>query len=327
MTRTPLFARLTLLAMLLTLMATPALGSVAGVHSLHIPPGARANGLSEASVAIANDATAAWWNPAGLAFMRGRTLGLMHSQLVPDLADDIYYEYAGWVSHMSGWGTYSLNLIYLSYGKSIHTGDSPEALDEFYSYEFSPSIAYGVQLGPNTAIGLGLKYARVDLAPERVILDFEGKGAGSSMGVDFGILQRFGDAQLGAVVNNIGPNISFVNNEQSDPMPRHVKVGGAYTYYLPDNLGHVLVTADYNKMIVTGGPTIINGGAEFQYGRIFALRTGYVSDPDGDITDWTFGVGFQVSAGEGRELFVDYANIPQASELDRVHRFSLELGF
>ncbi len=327
MTRTPLFARLTLLALLLTLMATPALGSVAGVHSLHIPPGARANGLGEASVAIANDATAAWWNPAGLAFMRGRTLGLMHSQLVPDLADDIYYEYAGWVSHMSGWGTYSLNLIYLSYGKSIHTGDSPEALDEFYSYEFSPSIAYGVQLGPNTAIGLGLKYARVDLAPERVILDFEGKGAGSSMGVDFGILQRFGDAQVGAVVNNIGPNISFVNNEQSDPMPRHVKVGGAYTYYLPDNLGHVLVTADYNKMIVTGGPTIINGGAEFQYGRIFALRTGYVSDPDGDIEDFTFGVGFQVSVGEGRDLFVDYANIPQASELDRVHRFSLELGF
>ena len=184
-----------------------------------------------------------------------------------------------------------------------------------------------MQITDNTAIGLGLKYARVDLAPERVILDFEGKGAGSSMGVDFGILQRIGSIQLGAVVNNIGPNISFVNNEQSDPMPRHVKLGGAYTYYLPDNLGHVLLTADYSKMIVTGGPTIYNGGVEFQYANIFALRMGRVEDPDGDIQDWSFGVGFQVSAGEGRDLFVDYANIPQASELDRVHRFSLELGF
>ncbi len=327
MTRTPPFARLTLLALLLPLLATPALGSVAGVHSLHIPPGARANGLGETSVAIANDATAAWWNPAGLAFMRGRTLGLMHTQLVPDLAADIYYEYAGWVSHMAGWGTYSVNFIYLSYGKSFHTGDSPDVIDEFYSYEFSPSIAYGVQLGENTAIGLGLKYARVDLAPERVILDFEGKGAGSSMGVDFGIMQRIGSIQLGAVVNNIGPNISFVNNEQSDPMPRHLKLGAAYTYYLPENLGHVLVTGDYNKMIVSGGPTIFNGGAEFQYSSIFALRTGYVHDPDGDITDFSFGVGFQVGMGEGRVLFVDYANIPQATELDRVHRFSLELGF
>jgi len=327
MMRMSLFGALTLMALLLALMISPAWGSVAGVHSLHIPPGARANGLGETSVAIANDATAAWWNPAGLAFMRGRTLGLMHTQLVPDLANDIYYEYAGWVSHMSGWGSYSVNFIYLSYGKSYHTGDSPDVLDEFYSYEFSPSIAYGVQLGENTAIGLGLKYARVDLAPTRVILDFEGKGAGSSMGVDFGLLQRFGNLQLGAVVNNIGPNISFVNNEQSDPMPRHVKLGGAYTYYLPDNLGHLLFTADYNQMIVSGGPMILNGGSEFQYGNIFALRTGYVYDPDGDITDFTFGVGFQVGVGENRILFVDYANIPQASELDRVHRFSLELGF
>jgi len=167
----------------------------------------------------------------------------------------------------------------------------------------------------------------VDLAPVEYILDFEGKGAGSTVGVDFGILQRFGDAQLGAVVNNIGPNISFVNNEQSDPMPRHIKVGGAYTYYLPDNLGHVLMTADYNKMIVTGGPTIINGGAELQYAKIFALRTGYVYDPDGDIEDLTFGVGFQVGIGENRDLFLDYANIPQASDLDRVHRFSLEMLF
>ena len=65
------------------------MASVAGAASLQIPPSARFNGLGQSGVALADDATAAWWNPAGLGFMTGRTLGLMHSQLVPDLADDI----------------------------------------------------------------------------------------------------------------------------------------------------------------------------------------------------------------------------------------------
>ena len=44
----------------------------AGVPSLIIPPGARANGLGEAYVAIADDATAMSTNPAGLAFIDGQ---------------------------------------------------------------------------------------------------------------------------------------------------------------------------------------------------------------------------------------------------------------
>jgi len=326
MIRTPWALRLTLLIPMLLLVAAPALASVAGVHSLQIPPGARANGLGEASVAIANDATAPWWNPAGLGFMKGRTLGLMHSQLVPDLAPDIYYEYLGWISHMEGWGSYSVSIIYLSYGKSVITEDSPEELGTFTSFEVVPTLSYGVQLSKDIAVGLSLKYARVDLAPEYAILDFEGKGAGTSMAVDFGALYRLGNTNFGAVVNNIGPNISFINNEQSDPLPRHVKMGVAHTYYLPENLGHVLATFDYSKMIVEGGPTTLHGGVEFQYSDIFALRVGRVEDPDGDITDFTYGAGFHVKWAE-RDIFFDYANIPQASDLERVHRLSLELLF
>ena len=324
MNRFPLQLRLLSLAILLPLLASSAWGSVAGAHSLQIPPGARANGLGEASVAIAQDATAAWWNPAGLAFLRGKTLGLMHSQLVPDLADDIYYEYLGWVSHLESWGTYSANLIFLSYGESDITYDSPESQGTFSSYEFSPSIAYGMQLNENTAIGLGLKYVRVDLAPIEAVHDFNREGAGSSMAVDFGFMRYFGSTSLGLVLSNFGPNISFINEEQSDPLPRHFKLGGARTWYLPEGLGHVLATADFNKMLVPGGPVTWNGGVEFQYSDLMALRMGYVHDPDGDITDLTFGAGFHVSLGS-RELYLDYANIPQASDLDRVHRFSLEM--
>ena len=35
----------------------------AGAHCLIIPPSARANGLGQSYVAIADDATGIWWNP------------------------------------------------------------------------------------------------------------------------------------------------------------------------------------------------------------------------------------------------------------------------
>ena len=315
------------LGLALPLLATSsASASVAGAHSLQIPPGARTNGLGQAGVALADDATSAWWNPAGLGFMRGQTLGFMHSQLVPDLADDIYYEYGGWVHQLEGWGTYSVSLIYLSYGESVKTTDSPESEGTFRSFEFSPALAYGVRLDDNTSIGLGLKYVRVDLAPVTAVPDFNRDGAGSSVAVDLGFLRRLGHhLTFGAALTNFGPNISFINEEQSDPMPRHVKLGLAWTPYQSE-YGHLLLTGDFNKMIVSGGPTIGNGGFEAQYQQIMALRMGYVHDPDGDITDFTFGGGFHVPLA-GRDFFLDYASVPQASDLDRVHRFSFEILF
>ncbi len=319
-------AMLPLLALLLLITTSgSALASVAGAASLQIPPSARFNGLGQSGVALADDATAAWWNPAGLGFMSGRTLGLMHSQLVPDLANDIYYEYAGWVHQVEGWGTYSISMIYLSYGKSTHTEDNSDPLGTFSSYEVAPMLSYGVRLDENTAIGLGLKYVRVDLAPVEVVPDYKQDGAGSSVAVDFGFLRRFGNYSVGASLSNFGPNISFIDEEQSDPLPRFLRLGGAGLVYQSE-YGHMLVSADFNKLLVPGGQTTWNGGSEFQYTDIMALRVGYVYDPDGHIKDPSFGGGFHVNVG-GRDLFLDYANIPQAKELERVHRFSLEMLF
>ena len=42
--------------------------SEAGAIFLLIAPGARAGGMGEAQVAVANDAYASYWNPAGLDF-------------------------------------------------------------------------------------------------------------------------------------------------------------------------------------------------------------------------------------------------------------------
>ena len=59
--------------------------STAGAQSLLITPGARADGMGRAYVAVQAGPTMVWWNPAGLSFTNIRAVELMHTKLVPGL--------------------------------------------------------------------------------------------------------------------------------------------------------------------------------------------------------------------------------------------------
>ena len=67
----------------------------AGAIFLLINPGAGPAGAGEAQVAKADDAYASYYNPAGLGFLRGSEIVLQHVNWLPNLADDLYYEFLG----------------------------------------------------------------------------------------------------------------------------------------------------------------------------------------------------------------------------------------
>ena len=64
-------------------------------------------------------------------------------------------------------------------------------------------------------------------------------------------------------------------------------------------------------------------GTEYRYVNLLAGRVGYVYDRDADFSDFTYGLGFIYKD----KLSLDYANVPQAKSLDRVHRWSLYFTF
>ena len=104
--------------------------SDAGAIFLLISPGARAGGMGEAQVAVANDAYASYWNPAGLAFQEGSELAVMHVNWLPSLADDMYYEFLGFRRQFPTLGTLGGHLIYLNLGEQVricllYTSPSP----------------------------------------------------------------------------------------------------------------------------------------------------------------------------------------------------------
>ena len=294
-----------------------------GAQSLNITPGARADAMGRANVALANDATANWWNPAALAAVNERIFSLMHTQLVPDLADDVYYEYLGYAQHVEGWGGVGVGLIFLTYGKSIATDEQGNERGTFSSYELSPSLSLGTEIAKGLSAGITLKYVYVSLAPKEFTLDGQA-GTGDTFAADLGALYDLPGfpVRLGVNVQNLGPDISFIDEDQSDPIGRNLKIGVGIKP-LDSGSFRILVEGDVNKsLIYSDEKAILNGGMELAYSTYAAMRAGYIYDKDGDIRDPTFGFGVQVGT-----LAFDYASVPQARGLDRVSKFSLTYRF
>ncbi|HYR51693.1 MAG TPA: PorV/PorQ family protein [Candidatus Dormibacteraeota bacterium] len=294
----------------------------AGAQSLLIAPGARSDGMGRAFVAVANDANAIWWNPGALAFTTGHDVSTMYTKLVPDLANDVFFSYTSYAQHVEGWGGIGFSLGYLSYGKSMATDQDGNDLGEFTSYELAPTLAYGTELMKGMGLGVALKLVRVDLAPGDLTQD-QRPGRGTTFAADLGMLYKLPQwkSSLGLVLQNLGPNIAYIDQDQSDPLGRNAKLGAAVTPFETE-MYRVLVTADVNKSLLKDGAWIEDVGGEFEFNRLLAVRAGYIYDPRGTIRDMTYGLGLNYHG-----IRIDYASVPQSEFLARVNRFSASYHF
>jgi len=321
------------LAALLVILSTGALWAQgeAGAHCLIIPPSARANGMGQTYVAIADDATAIWWNPAGLAFVN-RAVDLMHSQLVPELASDVFYEYFGGAFKVQGLGTVGGSLVFLSYGDWEARDPNNNYLGQYSSWEVAPTLSGAVRVLENIGVGVNLKFIYIDLAPAAATVEKQ-PGRGHSVAFDVGGLWRIPDFRVlgykvsrlnvGLAVTNLGPPISFVNVDQAASLPRNLRAGFAYTPYYND-IGKVTVAAEVNRPLVEfSRSNTFHVGTEFSYIDLITVRAGYMHDRDGNIMDPTYGLGFTFS----KRYRLDWASIPQAKELGRVHRWAIGVTF
>src|SRR6267142_5013280 len=289
----------------------------AGAQSLLIAPGARSDGMGRAFVAVANDANAIWWNPGALAFTTGHDVSTMYTKLVPDLADDVFFSYTSYAQHVEGWGGIGFSLGYLSYGKSMATDQDGNDLGEFTSYELAPTLAYGTELMKGMGLGVALKLVRVDLAPGDLTQD-QRPGRGTTFAADLGMLYKLPQwkSSLGLVLQNLGPNIAYIDHDQSDPLVWHAKLGVAVTPF-ENEIHRVMIAADANRFLLPDeklGVSVWNAGLEYEFNRLIALRVGYISDPIGTITDATYGLGLMYKG-----FRFDYASFPQSEFLDRVN--------
>jgi hypothetical protein len=255
----------------------------------------------------------------------------MHSQLVPDLASDVYYEYLGYTQELKDIGVMSFGLVYLTYGTSVATNPEGSPLGEFTSWEASLFGSFAMNLAKNLGLGLSLKFVHADYAPEQYTQD-NINGSGSTFAVDAGVLWKIPSKKVnfGFSLVNMGPNIAFIDREQSDPLPFTGRLGVA-VFPIQDEISDLLLTFDLEQSLVwlidrntdTRRSEIYHLGAEYKYVDLLAGRIGYIYDKDGDFKAATYGLGFIYK----KRLSLDYANVPQAQALDRVHRWSIYFTF
>ncbi len=299
-------------------------GSTASVIWMTITPGARSNGMGEAFTAISSDATASYWNPAGLAFANQdkQEITLQHSNWLPQLADDLYYEYLGYSNYIEGWGGVGGNITFMSMGEQLETTSSGQELGQFYSYGIAATGSFGTEVAPGVGVGLGLKFIYDHLY-------YKDSGKGTSFAADLGVLYRLpmdqigldniGQINIGASLTNLGPNMSYGGNTDNNPLPRTFRMGIAYTP-LDSHLTRLNCAADYSKILVDVDDGISEEfnenkwgvGAEFWYYDLLALRAGYSHDTEGisTIQGPTFGAGLQYSGFQ-----LDMAFIPVEENL------------
>ena len=175
----------------LLLLSSPSIKaqSDAGAIFLLISPGARAGGMGEAQVAVANDAYASYWNPAGLAFQEGSELAVMHVNWLPSLADDMYYEFLGFRKQFPTLGTLGGHLIYLNLGEQVRMDEYAQYQGTFTSYMMAAAMSYSTQLSPSSSFGMSAKLSYQHLV-ELGTGSEKGKGTSTDFGFDLGYMKK-----------------------------------------------------------------------------------------------------------------------------------------
>lgn len=286
----------------ITLAASPDAGTSAA-QFLKLGAGARASGMGDAVAAIVDDATALYWNPAGLSGLTGGSLSVMHAQWLSDIS----YEWAAYACPVSRAGAVGAGVQYLSYGSLNKRDVTGLETGTLAPSDLSAAVSYAHAIG-RTSVGVSLKYIATTI--EHTALAYA---------ADIGVQRAFGARiQAGAAVQNIGSGMQF--NGESDPLPLNIKLGGACAV-----TRSLIVAADVNQAI----DDEITAGTGLEYvcavagGTAVAVRIGYstAARDTGGFNGMAAGLGCTF-----QDVTIDYAFVPYG-ELGNTQRISLAVRF
>jgi len=217
-------------------------------------------------------------------------LSFMHVQWLPELAPDLYYEFLGGTTFLEGWGTVGGAITYINTGSNEWTDEDGTVLGTFSSYELAASAVYGTKVTDNLSTGLAFKVIYSALAKGVRVGMEQKEGVATTFAVDGGILYQtpLPGLTLGAAVQNLGPDIHYIDAAQADPLPRNLKAGLALRA-LDTDYNKLTIAADINKSLISWGDdtfvkefreAVKNIGIEYTYANFISLRGGYMIDYD-----------------------------------------------
>lgn len=283
-----------------------------GGQSLKMGVGARANAMGDSYVAVADDASAVYWNPAGIARLSGQSITLNHTAWPADVSfDQVGYVFnIKWIPGMLG-----VNVRALTMSRDIvRTTYLPEGNGEtFDAGEWTYGLSYARALTDKFSAGFNVNYVQTGLD------DVKGK----SVCFDFGTMYDIGvlGAKIGMAIQNIGSDMTFV--EEKVKMPVFFRVGGSATL-LQSGESRLLTSAEFTHP--PDNSEKLNLGAEYGFRDYLFIRGGYKLNYDTEGLTAGIGVKFPLTVIKSSVARLDYA-YQDMNFLSDAHHVSLNVSF
>jgi hypothetical protein len=144
--------------------------------------------MGSAFAGVADDITAMYYNPAGLAFSRDLSAGVMYSPWLPGLYEGMTHIYAGATAPVPiGEGSLGFGCSYLNTGETVGTDENGNEIGRWYTYDYALIFSGGEKITKNLGVGASLKYIYSFLAPG---WGFSNPFEASTFAFDMGMLYK-----------------------------------------------------------------------------------------------------------------------------------------
>ncbi|MDH4158071.1 MAG: PorV/PorQ family protein [candidate division Zixibacteria bacterium] len=279
---------------------------------LKINVGARAVAMGGAFTGLANDESALYYNPAGIASLEDNRFILGYLNYFEDIQ-------SGFVGYIRTYGDrrfanrYFLGFYidYLNYGNFVETDRFGQTLGEFSGGDLLLAVSFAKKQEDDLMFGVTAKFIY------EKVHDFSATG----LAADFGVKHTIKDGRhsVGLMIQNLGTQLSALGNEKYK-LPLTFRAGGSVQ---PTGLpllisGDIIFPIDNDLDFALGG--------EYNNFKPLFLRLGYNSfgsnykaaDSDDNWAGLSFGVGFDIK--QGMQLSYSYS---PAADLGDMHRITL----
>ena len=299
-------------------------GQRAGISTaqfLKIGVGSRSSALGDAFVAVDNDASALYWNPAGLVQFDQDQVMFSHNQWVAD----INHDFIGAVYHPDGTNAFGVAVTSLStQDMQVTTEFAPFGTGQYFSYrDLAFAVSYARKMTDKFSFGGTVRYI------EETLAELKMRGVMIDLGTYY--WTGLGTTRFAVAVSNFGNQLApdgkvvlVGKREKSDwqafSPPTIFRIGFAFEpYQSEDNR----ITTSIQLNHPNDNSENVSTGAEYSWKNIVFIRGGYKFNSDEQNFSFGFGVNIPIR--------IAYCNVDYSysnfTRLGNAQRFSIILGF
>jgi long-subunit fatty acid transport protein len=306
---------------------------------LHIGVGSRAAAMGSAFVSIADDPTAIYWNPAGIAAMNRSGVVFDFTNYVADMD----MSFLGAAVDMGNYGAIGIGVTMFNAidDMEIRTVEQPDGTGNVFSAGMmAVSLTYARKLTDRFSIGLSPKFVRESIS---------GMSA-TAFAIDGGVLYRtpFDGIMLGMSISNFGTDQTMRGDDALrlwDQDPSRTGENGRIpvdlsmdSWSLPIifrvGVSYDPIRSRYQKLRIAVDANVpnnnfesVNFGAEYTFFDTFSIMGGYKSlfMPDA-LDSYNVGVGLQQNMLGNISARAGYT-YSAFGDLGSISRISFQVGF